>query len=100
MTKIWFIWKEICNRTFEKKQKSHLQLAIDIQRHLIFWHKEEYQVPISSANHLGRPRAIWKAPLKDQNNINIDAAWKSENEAASFSLILINNAGGFEQGRT
>ncbi|XP_026431838.1 uncharacterized protein LOC113329082 [Papaver somniferum] len=42
----------------------------------------------------------WNPPNKSQLKLNIDAAWISANLPTGFSLILRNDAGVLEQGRT
>ncbi|XP_026410444.1 uncharacterized protein LOC113305644 [Papaver somniferum] len=97
LTKVWFIWKERCNRLFEKKQQSYTQLALEIQRHLNFWYKDIYQSKDTPISLKEKPR--WLAPRHAQKKINLDAAWASANVPAGFSLILRNDAGNFNQGR-
>ncbi|XP_026459934.1 uncharacterized protein LOC113360661 [Papaver somniferum] len=97
LTKVWFIWKERCNRSFEKTEQTYSQLALEIQRHLSFWYKDSYQEKDTSTRFKEKP--IWDAPSHDQKKLNIDAVWTSVNEPSSFSLILRNDAGKFVQGR-
>ncbi|XP_026452093.1 uncharacterized protein LOC113352496 [Papaver somniferum] len=99
MTKIWFIWKGRCNRTFGKQQQSHNQLALEIQRHLVFWHKDKYTVHTRSTNVGNSSNDKWQAPGAGQDKITLDAAWISIDVLAGFSLIFRNAAGNFEQGK-
>lgn len=41
LTKLWFIWKERCNRAVEGKSKNATSLALEIQGHISFRSKKD-----------------------------------------------------------
>ncbi|XP_026441684.1 receptor-like protein 9DC3 [Papaver somniferum] len=55
LTKAWFIWKDRCDRVFEKTQKSGAQLGIEIQGFLDFWSKGKHSILRVSIGHMRSP---------------------------------------------
>ncbi|XP_026399395.1 uncharacterized protein LOC113295258 [Papaver somniferum] len=94
LTKAWFIWKERCNKVFEQKQQSSTQLGIKIQRYLDYWYKDNLPRCLSTTHNT--KKQVWLSPEKARLKININAAWKSMNFPAGFSLIARNDAGDFK----
>ncbi|XP_026384377.1 uncharacterized protein LOC113279959 [Papaver somniferum] len=99
MTKIWFIWKERCNRAFDNQQQTHQQVALEIQRHLAFWHKEKFLVKSKDQVIGNRENKTRKLPVTLHNKLNLDAAWISSSIPAGFAIICRNDAGESTQGR-
>ncbi|XP_026378641.1 uncharacterized protein LOC113273087 [Papaver somniferum] len=99
MTKIWFIWKERCNRVFDNQQQTCQQVALEIQRHLAFWHKEKYLVKSKDLVSGNKGDKIWKFPESLHNKLNLDVAWISSSVPTGFAIIFRNDAGEFTQGR-
>ncbi|XP_026398857.1 uncharacterized protein LOC113294693 [Papaver somniferum] len=97
LTKAWFIWKERCNRVFEHKQQTKIQLGLEIQRFIDFWYKGNLP-----SRHFPKEKLkiqTWSLLNRSQFKLNIDAAWSSIDLPTGFSLILRNDAGDFEIGR-
>ncbi|XP_026457455.1 uncharacterized protein LOC113358140 [Papaver somniferum] len=99
LTKMWFIWKERCDRVFEDKAKSTNCLALEIQRHVDFWStRKKKNVKYKQVQHK-KSTPNWKTPCQNTIKINVDADWISDSVPSSFGLILRNNAGDSEGGR-
>ncbi|XP_026399628.1 uncharacterized protein LOC113295515 [Papaver somniferum] len=99
MTKIWFICKERCNRAFDNQQQTHQQVAVEIQRHLAYLHKEKYTVKIKDLIRGNTSNNTWKLPEPHYHKLNLDDAWISCNTPAGFAIIFRNDVGEFIQGR-
>ncbi|XP_026432458.1 uncharacterized protein LOC113329849 [Papaver somniferum] len=95
LTKAWFIWKERCNRVFEKTKQSSGQLSLEIQRYLDFWSNHS-NTQVKNKDLIS---STWSPPRKNQLKINVDATSNSKSLPAGFSLILRNDGGEFEQSR-
>ncbi|XP_026428871.1 uncharacterized protein LOC113324797 [Papaver somniferum] len=94
-TKCRFIWKERCNRIFEEKCTSSLQLSITIQRHINYLSKPRRNMnqQTSCANLVAHKNILWTLPESQCNKINYDASWVSAVDNAGYRLILQNDAG-------
>lgn len=93
MTKIWFIWKERCNRAFDNQSQSYDQVALEIQIHLAYWHKESYTVKKKDLLRGNDINNSWQFPKPIHHKLNVDAAWISHNVPAGFAIIYRNDAG-------
>ncbi|XP_026383574.1 uncharacterized protein LOC113279078 [Papaver somniferum] len=99
MTKIWFIWKERCNRGFDNQHQTHQQVALEIQRHLAYWQKEKYTVKRKDLIRGNTSNNTWKLPEPHYHKLNLDGAWISCNTPEGFAIIFRNDAGELIQGR-
>ncbi|XP_026383644.1 uncharacterized protein LOC113279154 [Papaver somniferum] len=99
LTKMWFTWKERCNRVFEDKAKTAISMAIEIQRHIYFWSKRSCKPKKTKQVQKKKASPIWKSPQKDSLKINVDAAWISETLPSGYALVMRNGVGPFEGGR-
>ncbi|XP_026451602.1 uncharacterized protein LOC113351911 [Papaver somniferum] len=102
-TKMWFIWKEICNKIFENKSTSSNTLAIEIQGYIYFWSKRSSAQDKPKKQRKQTLTPVWKAPLKDTLKINVDDAWISHSLPSSYAIILRDdggNSGGGKAGQS
>ncbi|XP_026445017.1 uncharacterized protein LOC113345454 [Papaver somniferum] len=101
-TKCWFIWKERCNRVFEAKATSSLQLSIINQRHVNYWSTTQGNMDqqTSCTNSVAQQSVPWKLPDSKCDKINYDASWVSHVNNASYGLIMRNDAGDGKAGKS
>ncbi|XP_026410577.1 uncharacterized protein LOC113305791 [Papaver somniferum] len=93
LTKMWFIWKERCNRAFENKSTSARSLSQAIQGHISFWSKKGSPQSTKINHCKNNSVKTWQAPLGNKIKINFDAARISNNLPSSYVIILRDNAG-------
>ncbi|XP_026458612.1 uncharacterized protein LOC113359124 [Papaver somniferum] len=99
LTKMWFIWKERCDKIFEDKTKNANILALEIQRHVEFWSTRKRKTTKSKQVQKNKLNPKWKAPNIDTLKINVDASWISEVLPSTCAFILRNYTRDCERGR-
>ncbi|XP_026417363.1 uncharacterized protein LOC113312843 [Papaver somniferum] len=97
LTKMWFIWKERCDRIFEAKSKDSSVLNLEILRYVEFWSTKKGK----SLRHTRKKITSfkWKVPSMGRLKFNVDATWISESLSSTYGFIMRNESGDCEGGK-